>query len=129
MDKLSFTISVDVDGEVRRAGHLVNLIVEPGAKIRDITHGVTSKEIVYKEDSITFCKAGSMILDGTNEKFEKSYALDHPLTAKELADLICDFEKEARDKFTWLGGVDVHHVFFEGLDQVGPKKYEISWGS
>uniref|UniRef100_A0A914Q449 Uncharacterized protein n=1 Tax=Panagrolaimus davidi TaxID=227884 RepID=A0A914Q449_9BILA len=129
MDKLSFVISVDVDGEVKRAGQLYNLIVEPGAKIRDITHDVTSKEIVYKEDSITFCKAGRMILDGTNENFEKSYALDHPLTAKELADLICDFEKEARVKFNWLGGVDVHHVFFEGLQQLGPKKYRIYWGS
>uniref|UniRef100_A0A914PLE6 Uncharacterized protein n=1 Tax=Panagrolaimus davidi TaxID=227884 RepID=A0A914PLE6_9BILA len=129
MDKLSFTISVDVDGVVKRAGQLENLIVDPGAKIRDITHDVTSKEIVYKEDSITFCKGDSYNLDRATEIFEKSYALDHPLTAKELADIICDFEKEARVKFFWFGGVDVHHIYFEAFDQVGPKKYQIYWGS
>lgn len=51
-------------------------------------------------------------------------------TVKALLDCIVQTETAQRKKSEWLGGIDAHHVFFEGLvwdDEA--EAYEISWGS
>jgi hypothetical protein len=34
-----------------------------------------------------------------------------------------------RPKTKWSGGIDCHHIFFEGLHHVEGKGYRIFWGS
>jgi hypothetical protein len=46
----------------------------------------------------------------------------------DLMDNILELEREARPTTEWFGGVDVHHVYFEGLcESYGV--FNVSWGS
>ena len=50
-------------------------------------------------------------------------------TFQELLDNILTFEKEDRPKTQWFGGIDCHHVYFEGLHLQKNGSYYLSWGS
>ena len=56
---------------------------------------------------------------------------ENGFTVGQLFDAILKFELIDRPKTDWFGGIDVHHIFFEGLDEVEGKDntYTISWGS
>jgi hypothetical protein len=49
-------------------------------------------------------------------------------TVRDLRDAIAKTERESRDRSEWLGGIDVHHVFFEGITFQRDAWY-IAWGS
>jgi hypothetical protein len=49
-------------------------------------------------------------------------------TVRDLQHAIEKTERESREKGEWLGGVDVHHIFFEGIeDEDGV--WMVCWGS
>ncbi len=50
-------------------------------------------------------------------------------TVQELLDAVAETELRTRDASEWLGGVDVHHVFFEGLEPESDGVWAIVWGS
>ena len=58
---------------------------------------------------------------------------DGQFTVLELVAVIVEFEKVIRPKSDWFGGVDTHHVYFEGIDPIthddGAVVHEICWGS
>jgi hypothetical protein len=49
-------------------------------------------------------------------------------TIRDLAAAIAKTERESRERGEWLGGIDVHHIFFEGLS-FDDDVWTISWGS
>ena len=89
--------------------------------------------ISYFGNEITFAKTWKSSDDGTilgtNKKTytnQKDY-----FTVAELVDCIIDFEKIDRSSIkSWFGGVDCHHVFFEGVFHNEEKNtYSCWWGS
>lgn len=50
-------------------------------------------------------------------------------TVRELVKAVEETERRTRGSTRWLGGVDVHHVFFEGLDEREEGMWAIRWGS
>lgn len=50
-------------------------------------------------------------------------------TVRDLAAAVAETESSTRQHSEWFGGVDVHHVFFEGIHQRGDGVWEIFWGS
>ena len=52
-------------------------------------------------------------------------------TLAEVVEKIVDFERIDRKdpKNEWFGGIDCHHIFFEGLHPIGDDAYYIYWGS
>lgn len=50
-------------------------------------------------------------------------------TCGELIDNIVQFENTSRIFTNWFGGIDCHHVFFEGLRSSGKDTYIVQWGS
>ena len=50
-------------------------------------------------------------------------------TLLQLAKAIEETERRTRVTSEWFGGVDVHHVFFQGLDLQPDGVWSISWGS
>ena len=50
-------------------------------------------------------------------------------TVRDLLAAIEETERQTRPQSSWFGGVDVHHVFFEGLYPAGDGVWEVSWGS
>jgi hypothetical protein len=49
-------------------------------------------------------------------------------TVRDLQAAIAKTEHGSREKGEWLGGIDVHHVFFEGID-LEDDVWMICWGS
>jgi hypothetical protein len=50
-------------------------------------------------------------------------------TVRDLAAAIAETERSTRQKSQWFGGVDVHHIFFEGIHERDDGVWEIYWGS
>ena len=52
-------------------------------------------------------------------------------TMAEVIDKIETFERFDRvdPKMEWFGGIDCHHIYFEGLHLIGDDAYCIYWGS
>jgi hypothetical protein len=50
-------------------------------------------------------------------------------TVQELLNAVEESERQSRGNSEWFGGVDVHHVFFEGLELADDGVWDIIWGS
>ncbi|MFN2547487.1 MAG: hypothetical protein ABR567_08655 [Myxococcales bacterium] len=51
-------------------------------------------------------------------------------TVRDLIEAVEETERQTRGKTRWLGGgVDVHHVYFEGLEPEKDGSWTICWGS
>lgn len=50
-------------------------------------------------------------------------------TVRELLNAVEETERKLRAETEWLGGVDVHHIYFEGIEPIGPATFQILWGS
>ncbi|MFQ6326940.1 hypothetical protein ACLMAL_12460 [Nocardia sp. CWNU-33] len=50
-------------------------------------------------------------------------------TVRDLAAAIAETERSTRQQSQWFGGVDVHHIFFEGIHERDDGVWEIYWGS
>jgi hypothetical protein len=50
-------------------------------------------------------------------------------TCGELIDNIVQYANINRPHTRWFGGIDCHHIFFEGLTSCGKDTYTIYWGS
>jgi len=48
---------------------------------------------------------------------------------RDVAAVVEATERKGRDDASWLGGVDVHHVFLEGLHPTDDGAWRIAWGS
>jgi hypothetical protein len=50
-------------------------------------------------------------------------------TVRQLIKAVEKTERQTRRQSEWLGGVDVHHIFFEGIHRAKGDVWEIHWGS
>ncbi|MEV0462603.1 hypothetical protein AB0I30_18965 [Nocardia tengchongensis] len=50
-------------------------------------------------------------------------------TVRDLVAAVAETERRTRAQSQWFGGIDVHHVFFEGIDQDEDGTWRILWGS
>jgi hypothetical protein len=46
-----------------------------------------------------------------------------------MLNAVAETERQTRDKSEWFDGVDVHHIYFEGIHQGSDGVWEIYWGS
>jgi len=118
--------------------NMANLAAKPSAKIvnvrfhpkvfeenerkfRDLTEAELQLEI-FHEPSICLRGEGG---DAVEHKAPngKSFTIKEMLTAIEAT------ERRTRGNSEWLGGIDVHHCYFEGIYQNENRDWEIVWGS
>ena len=50
-------------------------------------------------------------------------------TVEELLKAVEDTERQSRPNSEWFGGVDMHHVYFEGIAEAEDGVWDIQWGS
>jgi hypothetical protein len=50
-------------------------------------------------------------------------------TVRDLLAAVEETERVTRQESQWFGGVDIHHVFFQGLQLGDDNIWQISWGS
>lgn len=116
---------------------LLNVSASPNAKIKSIKFRPNvwnddfddrfvkpTKEqlanIVIEKPTITVkSDGGTVTFDAPNGEY---------FTAGNLIKVIEKTERKTRKNTEWFGGIDVHHIYFEGLHKEG-KYYTIYWGS
>lgn len=62
---------------------------------------------------------------------DSSMSFEGSFTLREVINHVLEFEKIDRPKTDWFGGIDAHHIFFEGFSKIKDKDntYSICWGS
>ena len=106
-----------------RMGVFVDGEVEPDDSIRELTDDEWS--------SVAF-DAPRIALQGISGNVMTHEAPDGcRFTVRDLAAAVAATERAGRSTSQWLGGIDVHHIFFEGLDchRELEDVWRISWGS
>ena len=104
---------------VIKSRRLVASMVE-GRALREPTEDELN-QIVYDGPQIQLRGFGDAVshraLDG--ERFR----------LRDLLSAIEETERRTRQNSEWFGGIDVHHVFFEGLERDADGVWQIGWGS
>jgi len=136
-----YSVVLNIDVEKYQKGNLLNEFVEPGKKIKSISIDRIRKfeddeivdvkqeeldEICYKEKKIILMEHSSPF----NNRVTMTFENENGFTVKEMFNNIVEFEKKTRPLTDWFGGVDAHHVYFEGLHFAGEMNtYAPMWGS
>ncbi|QDU58784.1 hypothetical protein [Aeoliella mucimassa] len=97
------------------------IFVEETEEFRPLTEEELSR-VAYKGASITLVGEGGVAVE------HKAPNGQH-FTVAELVTAVEKTEKESRAKSEWLDGIDVHHIFFEGMYQEEDGSWWITWGS
>lgn len=93
----------------------------------DGVHFVELTEEEHKEPAISGeTYEITIISSGVTKTFKKEN--EEPITVQDVLDYVLEIEQEARPKTDWFGGVDAHHIYFEGLSKQ-EDGYEVFWGS
>ena len=130
---MSFMLNIETDTPAIEGSVLMNRFEQEGAKVTDISSRLQDNKCFEDEDAtkikdlIAFKGNHITLVDNFYERTfmnEKDF-----LTAKELMDVIIEFEKVNRNHTEWFGGINCHHIFFEGMEELSSGNYYISWGS
>ena len=78
--------------------------------------------VVFRDSTIHIRGAGDRVVEhrAPNGKW---------FTTRELAAAIEETERQTRGYSEWFGGIDVHHIFFQGIDVGEDGVWSTSWGS
>ena len=84
-------------------------------------------EVCYEGNEITLVVEKSEFHEG----FSKTFRSPNGFTVRQMFDNVEDFEMKARPLSNWFGGIDAHHIFFEGFNKIDgtDNHYTICWGS
>jgi len=120
------------------APHLLNLKASPDAKVvsvklqaevfeeaKDEFRDLTPDEL----NSIAFRGAEIRLRNDSGRIVTHKAPNGASFTVRELLLAIEETERQTRNDVEWLGGVDVHHIFFEGIHQSEDGVWDINWGS
>jgi hypothetical protein len=137
-NSLSGMLEIELTVPAEPIGNLSNLRASPEAhiaslKLRAEVFNPETKEfrpltqseldaVAFRGSSIRLRSEGGEVVshDAPNGAF---------FTVRELLQAVEETERRTRAQSEWLGGVDVHHVFFEGIHHDQGDIWEIYWGS
>jgi hypothetical protein len=119
--------------------HILNLQASPTAKIARISLRLSVyqpdeaekfRDLTDDEWQRVVLRAPRIRLRGETDKVvEHAAPPSGAFTVRDLATAIAETERQGRGDTNWLGGIDVHHVFFEGIDEDADGVWAIRWGS
>ena len=146
--QLSGTVDIELSKKTVPLGSPMSMMVRAveGAKVRNVSftpqvylrnrqdgeepfRDLTAKErklVAYAQPSIRVSSYACIT---------PSRVIEHPapngkhFTIDDLIDVVERQELQTRDETDWFGGVDCHHVFYEGLHLQKDGTWQIYWGS
>lgn len=131
--RLSISLEIEVSEDYYHPTMTMMRFASPGARVlavQPLVGRYTADDIVELGDrewaSLAYDRPEITLANNVHRTFRA--ASDDGFTVRELVDAICAFEKEDRAHTDWFGGVDVHAVFFEGLERDGDA-WRIVYGS
>ncbi len=121
----------------RAAPHMLNLVASKSARIKhvemtfsirgdDDNRELTDAEwnrVVIRKPHIKMCS-----VDTPDVIVEHDAPDGKAFTVRDLAKAIAKTESQSREHGEWCGGIDVHHIYFEGIE-LGDGVWTICWGS
>lgn len=139
-NSLSGSLEIVLTRPLKRIGKLLNEAAPPSAKIRSLrlrlgvpvegsmdTRRLTRAELA----SIAFRGARIRLRSGVSEG--PALVMPAPngewFTVADLIGTIEEVERRSRGASEWFGGIDVHHVYFEGIHPDGRARWATEWGS
>ena len=155
LESLSFELALETSKPQKKAGKLLNRFEEKDSKLLSVSidsngvrrwkddkddpvecdleeKGFVGKKLIlchrYFGTQGVAGRCGEMISETVSTiTNEVGY-----FTCGEVIDHILDFEKCDRPKTKWFGGIDCHHIWFEGLGENTGEAgdgYHVCWGS
>jgi hypothetical protein len=138
-NRLSGRLAIELtEPAARAAPHMLNLQAAPTARVQSVRfkvtrydgddfHDLTEAElsrVVLRAPSVSMCSG-----EAESVNVEHAAPSGGAFTVRDLIACVEETERQGRDQSVWLGGVDVHHVYFEGITLETSGVWWISWGS
>jgi hypothetical protein len=137
-NSLSGKLEIELTVPPEKIGNLDNVRATPEAKVKSLKLAAkvfnrdsgTARELSPDELQSVAFRASQITLRG-----EGGGAVTHQapngkfFTVQEMLNAVAETERQTRVKSEWFDGVDVHHVFFEGIHPGEDGVWEIYWGS
>lgn len=125
---LSLVLTVSTNPPAQQISkRMSNLVTQANAKVTGV---------YFNPDSLTNLDQKKIVLDTSLLRLKGSAGIvtEHQSvsgwTERSLVDAVVECERVNRPKSVWLGGPDVHHIYFEGLIFNHNEEYwYICWGS
>jgi hypothetical protein len=137
-NKLSGRLEIELTVPTEPIGNLSNVRATPEAEIKSLrlaatvfNHDLgTFRELTADELQSVALPKSQIALRGESGGVTIHGAPNGEcFTVQDLLNAVAETERQTRGKSTWFGGVDVHHIFFEGIRQADDGVWEIDWGS
>lgn len=136
-NSLSGSLEIELSEPAKPVSDKVaNLAAPPGAKVKSLrlVLGVLEGEVVRKLtdselDTVALRQAQVTLHAESGEAVQHDAPNGEYFTVRDLIQAVEKTESTLRGKTEWLGGIDVHHIYFEGLEATKPGHFEILWGS
>jgi hypothetical protein len=119
------------------APHILNLQASPSAKIKSLRFAASVPTDDYDvrpltEDelsSVAFIAPKIELRGDTGTPVVNEAPNGKHFTVRDLIEAVERTELATRGSSEWLGGIDVHHIYFEGILSEGDGTWSICWGS
>ena len=136
-NNLSGKLKIELTEPPERVGNLSNERAPADAEIKSISLNLEvfnqddeTFRALTKEELATIAFHGASIVLQSEDGEEVSHNAPNgeSFTVADLAKAVEETERQTRGDSEWLGGIDVHHVYFEGLEEEDGV-WLICWGS
>lgn len=137
-NNLSGKLEVELTETPERLGELLNVRATPEAQIKSLKltpevfnldtetfRPVTSEEL----QSVAFRGARITLRGESGDTVTHTAPNGEFFTVQQLLDAVVETERQSREQTEWFGGIDIQHVFFEGISEEEENVWEICWGS
>ncbi|MFE3189463.1 hypothetical protein ACFXHA_10670 [Nocardia sp. NPDC059240] len=117
------------------AANLSNQRATATAAIRGVSFALTVfedgeiRDLTVDEFDRVVLELPTLNLRGFGDPVAHRASNEKWFTVRDLAAAIAETERLTRQQSQWFGGVDVHHIFFEGIGKNDDGVWEIYWGS
>jgi hypothetical protein len=137
-NRLSGKLDVKLTEEPQRVSpRLYNLVAPPTAALVSVSLRMrVSEDDGYRE--LSEAEWSRVVLSAAAVRMRNlrgDVVVEHAspngqtFTVRDLAAAVEETERRARGASAWLGGIDVHHVYFEGIHPDDTGAWAIWWGS
>jgi hypothetical protein len=135
---LSGKLEIELDVPAEPVANLLNLRAAPDARLvrlelraevfnRDT--GALRPLTPEEWDAVAFRGSSIRLRSEDGEAVSHAAPNGSYFTVEQLLHAVEETERRTRARSEWLGGIDVHHVYFEGIHPGDGGVWDIDWGS
>ena len=137
-NRISGTLEIELSEPAKPVGNLLNVAASPDAEICSIKlrpyfieeDADDGRDLTPDELALVVIPQPTIRLRGEGGSVVEHQAPNREhFTVADLLQAIEETERRTRGESEWLGGVDVHHIYFEGIAKDSDGSWMILWGS